>query len=150
MTNAQATPTQSNLKVKTLNTGRHIVVNIKDGTRDLDIAVSPDAASVEASLRASAADYRKQADRLNGMALLADAAAVQIEATTKAWVNVGYLQHGQGTKGPFRTEAVKIRHDAPSRWYARFEGQWRLVHVQVNRTYIVFMGEKITIQIEGV
>ena len=64
--------------------------------------------------------------------------------------DVGYLHHGEGTKGPFRTELVHIKHKAPDNWFAHFEGRWRKVHVQVNRTYIVFQGEKITIQIDGV
>lgn len=62
----------------------------------------------------------------------------------------GYLQHGQGTDGPFRTERVTVKHQAPDIWHARFEGKWRKVHVQVNRTFIVYRGERITIQIEGV
>lgn len=62
----------------------------------------------------------------------------------------GYLQHGQGTDGPFRTERVTVKHQAPDIWYAYFEGAWRKVHVQVRRTYIVYRGERITIQIEGV
>lgn len=67
--------------------------------------------------------------------------------------DIGYLQHGQGTAGPFRTERVNVKPDAwphIGMWLARFEGKWRRVHVQVKRTYIVYQGEKITIQIEGV
>ncbi len=63
---------------------------------------------------------------------------------------IGYLQHGQGTEGPFRTEQVSIRHEHSDHYLARYEGKWRHVHIQVNRTYIVYMGERITIQIEGV
>lgn len=62
----------------------------------------------------------------------------------------GYLQHGEGTQGPFRTEAVTVRHTMPDIWHARFEGKWRLVHVQVKRLFILYQGERITIQIEGV
>jgi hypothetical protein len=62
----------------------------------------------------------------------------------------GYLQHGNGTKGPYRTEKVLVKNEYGDRWLARFEGKWRRVHIQVNRTYIVFQGEKITIQIDGV
>ena len=62
----------------------------------------------------------------------------------------GYLQHGTGTAGPFRTERVTVRHDYADRWSVRFEGRWRRVHIQVNRTFIVFQGERITVQIEGV
>ncbi len=62
----------------------------------------------------------------------------------------GYLQHGAGTAGPFRTERVTVRHTHPFDWHAHFEGVWRKVHVQVKRTFITYQGEKITIQIEGV
>jgi hypothetical protein len=62
----------------------------------------------------------------------------------------GYLQHGAGTAGPFRTERVTVRNEFGDRWLARFEGVWRRVHIQVRRTYIVYRGERITIQIEGV
>lgn len=61
----------------------------------------------------------------------------------------GYLHHGT-QPGPFRTERVPVRHTMPDIWHARFEGRWRLVHVGVKRCHIVFRGEKITIQIEGV
>lgn len=63
---------------------------------------------------------------------------------------IAYLQHGAGTAGPFRTEAVRVKHEYLDRWLARFEGRWRRVHIQVKRTFIVYRGEKITIQIEGV
>lgn len=62
----------------------------------------------------------------------------------------GYLHHGSGTAGPFRTESVPLRHTAPDTYHARFEGRWRLVHVQLRRLFIVYRGERITIQIEGV
>lgn len=62
----------------------------------------------------------------------------------------GYLQHGDGTKGPYRTERVLVKHEFADRWFARFEGRWRRVHVQVKRLFIVYHGEKITIQIDGV
>lgn len=62
----------------------------------------------------------------------------------------GYLQHGQGTNGPFATERVEVRNQYADNWQARFEGRWRKVHIQVNRTYIVYRGERITIQIDGV
>jgi hypothetical protein len=66
----------------------------------------------------------------------------------------GYLHHRAGPQGPFRTERVKVRMRETwphmGMWEARFEGRWRKVRVQVNRTYIVFKGEKITIQIRGV
>lgn len=63
--------------------------------------------------------------------------------------NYGYLQHGK-QPGPFYTEKVAVKHEYADKWLARFEGKWRRVHIQVNRTYIVYQGEKITIQIEGV
>ena len=62
----------------------------------------------------------------------------------------GYLQHGAGTAGPFRTERVVIKHAAPDNWFARFEGRWRKVHVSVSKLWIVYLGEKIDIRIEGV
>ena len=61
----------------------------------------------------------------------------------------GYLQHGQGTDGPYRTERVLVRCQAVI-WQAHFEGHWRKVHIQVNRTFIVFRGQRITIKIDGV
>lgn len=67
--------------------------------------------------------------------------------------NYGYLHHGAGTIGPYRTERVIVKPDAwphVGQWLARFEGRWRRVHQQVNRTFIVYQGERITIQIEGV
>lgn len=64
--------------------------------------------------------------------------------------DIGYLQHGAGTAGPFRTESVHIKNEYADKWLAFFEGKWRRVHIQLRRTYIVFQGEKITIHIEGV
>lgn len=67
-------------------------------------------------------------------------------------MDTGYLQHGEGS-GPFRTEAVKVRPDVwpnADKWEAYYEGKWRRVHIQVNRTYINYFGERITIQIDGV
>jgi hypothetical protein len=65
-------------------------------------------------------------------------------------MDYGYLQHGEGTKGPFRTETVRIHNEYGDRWLAYFEGRWRRVHIQLKRLYIVYNGEKINIQIEGV
>lgn len=65
-------------------------------------------------------------------------------------VSIGYLQHGTGTNGSFRTEAVPVMNEYADRWLARFEGRWRRVHIQVRRTYIVYRGQRITIQIDGV
>lgn len=62
----------------------------------------------------------------------------------------GFLQHGAGTNGPFRTEKVRVKNEFGDRWLCFFEGKWRRVHICVKRTYIVFLGQKITIQIEGV
>ena len=45
---------------------------------------------------------------------------------------------------------MRIRHQFLDRWQAYYEGAWRRVHLQVNRTYIVHRGERITILIEGV
>ena len=60
----------------------------------------------------------------------------------------GYLQHGTAPD-PFRTEAVTIKHEYADRWLARFEGRWRRVHVQVKGLFIIYRGERIAIQIEG-
>ena len=65
-------------------------------------------------------------------------------------MDYGYLQHGQGTQGPFRTERVPVKHECLDQWLAWFEGRWRVVYIQVNRTYINWRGERITIQIDGV
>ena len=67
--------------------------------------------------------------------------------------DIGYLQHGHRTNGPFRTEGVHIRlREWPNagQWEALFEGKWRVVHMQMKRLFIVYRGERITIQIEGV
>lgn len=66
---------------------------------------------------------------------------------------VGCLQHRVGDTGPFRTEAVTVKPDDwphVGQWLAWYEGKWRRVHQRVKLLYIVHMGEKITIQIEGV
>lgn len=63
--------------------------------------------------------------------------------------DVGYLQYGAGTDGPFCTESVRIRHLFADKWEARFEGRWRKIHIRANRTYIVYQGEKIKIQVNG-
>jgi hypothetical protein len=61
----------------------------------------------------------------------------------------GFLQHGSGN-GPFRTEQVYVKNEYADRWLALYESKWRRVHIQVNRCYIVYRGEKITITIDGV
>ena len=63
--------------------------------------------------------------------------------------DIGYLQHGAG-QGPFLTESVKVRHHCPSIWEAYYMHQWRKVYIQMKRTYIVFRGNKVTIQIDNV
>lgn len=72
------------------------------------------------------------------------------EIITEIPAFTGHLQHRVSDAGPFRTEAVAIRHEGADRYLARFEGKWRRVHIQVNRTFIVYNGLKITIQIDGV
>jgi hypothetical protein len=67
--------------------------------------------------------------------------------------DTAYLQHGKGTNGPFRTEAVPAAergYPHPGQWVVRFEGRWRVVHQQVNRLFIVYRGERITVQLDGV
>lgn len=61
----------------------------------------------------------------------------------------GYLQHGSAG-GCMRTESVSIKNEGADRWLAQFEGKWRKVHIQLGRMFIVYQGERITIQIEGV
>lgn len=63
--------------------------------------------------------------------------------------SIGYLQYGQAP-GLFRTERVRIRHSYADVWHAWYEGRYRLVHIQVKRTFIVYRGQRITIKIEGV
>lgn len=67
-------------------------------------------------------------------------------------MSIGYLQFGKAP-GPFQTKQVHVKQDVwpnADKWLALYESKWRRVHVQVNRTYIVYHGEKITIQIDGV
>jgi len=64
-------------------------------------------------------------------------------------MDYGYIHWGEGA-GPFLTEAVKIKNEYGDRWLAYFEGRWRRVHIQLKRLYIVYNGEKINIQIDGV
>jgi hypothetical protein len=64
-------------------------------------------------------------------------------------LDIGYMQHGQGTDGPYRTERVSVKHEYGDRWLAWYEGKWRRVHIQFKRLYIVYRGERITVQIEG-
>lgn len=63
----------------------------------------------------------------------------------------GYLHHGAGTQGPFCTEKVQVKtEDNGNTWKCRFEKRWRSVRFQGNDTFIIFQGERIQIQIEGV
>jgi hypothetical protein len=61
----------------------------------------------------------------------------------------GYLQHGKAGE-PMRTEKVDIKNEYGDRWLAWYVDRWRRVYIQVNRLYIIYQGNKITIQIEGV
>jgi hypothetical protein len=61
----------------------------------------------------------------------------------------GYLQHGKAGE-PMRTEQVDIKNEYGDHWLAWYEARWRRVYIQVNRLYIIYQGNKITIQIEGV
>jgi hypothetical protein len=66
-------------------------------------------------------------------------------------METGYLQHKAGPTGPFRTESVQVRHlGMLDQYQAWFEGRWRKIYVQVNRTYILYRGDRITIQVDGV
>lgn len=65
---------------------------------------------------------------------------------------LGYFQHGKAP-GPFMTEEVTVKlagWPRTGQYLAWYWGKWRLVRVQVKRTFIVYRGEKIMIQIEGV
>ena len=62
---------------------------------------------------------------------------------------IGYLQHGTAPS-PLRTEQVTVKHEFADRYLAWYAGKWRRVHIQVRRPYIVYAGERITIQIDGV
>jgi hypothetical protein len=61
--------------------------------------------------------------------------------------NIGYL-HVSNPPGP--TPSVPIRHNDLAQYQALYEGRWRRVYIQVRRTFIVYMGQRITIQIKGV
>lgn len=65
----------------------------------------------------------------------------------------GYLQHSAGASGPFCTEKVCARPRGwpfVGLWECRYAGRWRAVRVLVRETFIVYRGERITIQIDGV
>lgn len=48
----------------------------------------------------------------------------------------GYLQHGRGTAGPFRTEFVQTRSADKKHWRVLWEGAWRRVYVDENGPFI--------------
>jgi len=62
----------------------------------------------------------------------------------------GYIHHGEGTNGPFMTQRVAAKMQHPFNWYVQYEGRWRKVHVKLNKVFIIYKGEKLTVQIEGV
>lgn len=67
----------------------------------------------------------------------------------------GYLQHGTGTAGPFRTERVHVKPRGwphAGEWLALYSDRWRVVRVRSVKgsPFIVVQGKKINIQIEGV
>ena len=64
-------------------------------------------------------------------------------------METGYLQHGSGS-GPFRTEAVTVKHEYLDHYLVYFEGRWRRLHLAVNDHYIVYRGERIKCQVEGI
>jgi hypothetical protein len=64
-------------------------------------------------------------------------------------IATAYLQHSAGPNGPFRTEAVRVKHEYADRYKAFYEGKWRRVHVQVKKTFIKYQGQQIKIIIEG-
>jgi hypothetical protein len=64
-------------------------------------------------------------------------------------METGYLQHGSG-KGPFRTEACSIRHVKLDQYEAYFECRWRKIHFNQSRYWIIYKGQRINLQWEGV
>jgi len=51
-----------------------------------------------------------------------------------------------------QSEVVRIKPDSWPKaggWQAFYEGKWRKVYAQVHRLYIIHMGKKLTIEIEG-
>ena len=59
-------------------------------------------------------------------------------------MDTGFLIFGKAK------QMVPVKHLYLHEWIALYEGRWRKVHIQVKRTYIVYMGKKITIEIDGV
>ena len=60
-----------------------------------------------------------------------------------------YIQLGKG-KGPFVTISAPIKHEGADKYKILFEGRWRKIHIQTNRLYVVYMGEKLTVNYEGI
>jgi hypothetical protein len=58
--------------------------------------------------------------------------------------DVGYLQHGTAP-APCRTESVSIRHEYRDLYQAWYEGRWRRIYDTGTRYYIIYRGEKITL-----
>jgi hypothetical protein len=63
-------------------------------------------------------------------------------------METGYLQHGSGS-GPFRTEAVSVKHECLDQYYVYYECRWRKLHLSMKGHYIVYRGQKIKCQVEG-
>lgn len=61
-----------------------------------------------------------------------------------------YLQHGQGTNGPFLTEHAPMKFEAPDNYYVRFDGRWRKVHMNLKSLWIMYRGKRINVLIEGI
>jgi len=59
-------------------------------------------------------------------------------------IETAYLQHS-----PFRAESVFAKNEYGDRWLALYEGRWRRVHIQVKRTFIVYRGTQIEIDMKG-
>lgn len=59
-------------------------------------------------------------------------------------LGTGFLQH-RSAGGCMCTERVNVRERGwphVGQWQARFEGRWRVVHVSLARTWIVYRGER--------
>lgn len=63
-------------------------------------------------------------------------------------LDIGYLQHGDKATC-MRTESVSVKHLYADNYQVFYEGKWRKVHIQVNRLYIVYRGNKITLTYHG-
>lgn len=69
-------------------------------------------------------------------------------------ISDGFLQHvavrSDGARDSFRTERVTVKHEYLDRYLAYFEGRWRRVHLGMKRNHIIYQGERITIDIDGI